>query len=144
MKKLINFLFIFIVGCTSDDVLYNSNDGVGNSTYNLLTNRGTYKVWNLDFVVTEAGDDFQLNKGWYEADYTYYGDGSINITHPDYNRIRLFYMLKQDSLIIFVRTEGFSVLIRFQIESISDKHMLLKRDFFGKEIIIEHYKRKRL
>ena len=144
MKKWISVLFIFIVGCTSDDVLDNSNDGAGNSTYNLLTNKGTSKVWNLDFVVTEEGDNFQLNRGWYEADYTYYGDGSMNITHPNYNRIRLFYMLKQDSLIIFGRTEGFFVLIRFQIESISDKYMLLKRDFFGKEIIIEHYERKRL
>ena len=98
MKKLINLLFIFIVGCTSGDILDTTNYGAGNSTYNLLTNKGTSKIWNLDFVVTEEGDDFQLNSGWYEADYTYYGDGSMRITHPNYNSINLFYMLKQDSI----------------------------------------------
>ena len=64
-----------------------------NTTFDLLTNGGTSKPWRLDSISTNNGEWFTLQHEWYEADYTYYGNKLLTITHKNYPTITMEYTL---------------------------------------------------
>ncbi len=113
-----------------------------NTTFDLLTNGGTSKPWKLDSAIAEEGYPFEIDSGWYQADYTYYGHNLMTITHPRYNTITMDYILYLDSLVIFGYYANAPAILRFKIDNISETHLRLIRKRDTILVVTEYYIRK--